>query len=158
MRYFQVLGGGLLLLIAVLVGRALMLTPPPATTSPTLEIQVDGAAIARHLSESIQFETISKQAPETLDPAIFEAFIEWASRTYPEFHQKLERERVGTYSLLYTWTGSDPALAPILLTGHDDVAGFHGTNERISIENLERATRFYLRLIQRSAGNDAGDE
>jgi len=121
MMRFQVLGGGLLLLIAVLVGRALMLAPPPAPTSPSLEIQVDGAVIARHLSESIQFETISKQAPETLDPAMFEAFIEWTSRTYPEVHQKLERERVGTYSLLYTWAGSDPSLAPILLTGHYDV-------------------------------------
>jgi carboxypeptidase PM20D1 len=121
MRIFQVLGGSLLLLIAVLVGRTLMLTAPPVSSGTSVEIPVDRAAIARHLSESIRFETISKQAPETLDPMMFEAFIEWASRTFPEVHQKLERERVGTYSLLYTWAGSDPSLAPILLTGHYDV-------------------------------------
>ena len=121
MRFFKILGGGLLLLIAVLVGRALMLTPPPASTSPAIEIPVDGAAIAKHLSESIRFETVSKQAPETLDPMLFEGFIEWASRTYPEFHHELERERVADYSLLYTWAGSDPSLSPILLTAHYDV-------------------------------------
>lgn len=29
-----------------------------------------------------------------------------------------------------------------------DLAGFHGTNERISLENLVRATRFYIELIK----------
>jgi len=33
-----------------------------------------------------------------------------------------------------------------------DLAGFHGTNERISLENLVRATRFYIELIKSSAG------
>jgi carboxypeptidase PM20D1 len=121
MRFLQALGCGLILLIVVLVGRALMLTPPLVSAAPILEIDVDGETVARHLSESIRFETISRQAPQTLDPAMFEGFIEWALRAYPEVHQKLELERVGTYSLLYTWAGSDPALAPILLTGHYDV-------------------------------------
>jgi len=121
MRFFKILGGGLLLLIAVLVGRALLLSAPPTSSSQAIDIPVDGEAIAKHLSESIRFETISKQAPETLDPMMFEAFIDWASLTYPEFHQTLERERVGTYSLLYIWTGSDPSLTPILLTAHYDV-------------------------------------
>ena len=40
---------------------------------------------------------------------------------------------------------------PMLVT-RDDIAGFHGTNERISIENLVRATRIYIRILQRSAG------
>jgi carboxypeptidase PM20D1 len=30
----------------------------------------------------------------------------------------------------------------------DDVAGFHGTNERISVDNLARATAFYVQLMR----------
>ncbi len=121
MRFVRILGGSLLILIAVLVGRALLLTAPEASAGVHFEIAVDGEAIAQHLSESIRFKTISKQAPQTLDPAAFESFIEWASRSYPEVHESLERERIATYSLLYTWPGSDPSLAPVLLTGHYDV-------------------------------------
>jgi len=36
---------------------------------------------------------------------------------------------------------------PLVLT-RDEVSGIHGVDERISIANLERATRFYLNLIQ----------
>ncbi len=120
-RFIQVLGGGLLLLIAVIVGRAVILTPSAPSPGPTTERPVDAGGIASRTSQSIRFKTISKQAPQTLDPGPFEAFIKWTTLTYPEVHQKLEWERVGTYSLLYTWKGSNPSLAPILLTGHYDV-------------------------------------
>ncbi len=73
MRFFQVLGGGLLLLVTVLVGRALMLSPSPVSPNRATEISVDGEKIAKHLSESIRFQTISKQAPQTLDPAMTRA-------------------------------------------------------------------------------------
>jgi hypothetical protein len=66
-RLFQVLGGGLLLLIAVLVGRALIVSPPLGSPNRAIEISVDSENIAKHLSESIRFETISKQAPQTLE-------------------------------------------------------------------------------------------
>lgn len=41
--------------------------------------------------------------------------------------------------------------APIEL-GPDDVPRFHGVDERISIENLERAARVFARLIENAAG------
>ena len=40
---------------------------------------------------------------------------------------------------------------PMMITPQD-LAGFHGTNERISLENLVRATRFYIELIKSGAG------
>ena len=39
---------------------------------------------------------------------------------------------------------------PMVITGQD-LTGFHGTDERISIENLARATRFYIELIRSEA-------
>ncbi|OFC70297.1 M20 family peptidase [Alteromonas confluentis] len=35
-----------------------------------------------------------------------------------------------------------------MVINNDDLEGFHGTNERISIENLVRATQFYTALMQ----------
>ncbi len=40
---------------------------------------------------------------------------------------------------------------PMIVTS-DDMSGFHGTNERISVENLVRATVFYAQLIRHGAG------
>lgn len=40
---------------------------------------------------------------------------------FPQVHQTLEREVVGTYSLLYTWKGRDPGLPALILAGHMDV-------------------------------------
>jgi len=34
-----------------------------------------------------------------------------------------------------------------------DMSGFHGTNENISVENLVRATKTYFRLITIAAGS-----
>lgn len=33
----------------------------------------------------------------------------------------------------------------------EDVAGFHGTNERLSIDNLLKATEFYIQLMRSKA-------
>jgi carboxypeptidase PM20D1 len=40
---------------------------------------------------------------------------------YPQVHDKLKKELVNDYSLLYTWEGKDPSLKPIMLTSHLDV-------------------------------------
>jgi carboxypeptidase PM20D1 len=39
---------------------------------------------------------------------------------------------------------------PIIL-GSEDTARFHGTNERITVENLGQAVRYYIRLIERGS-------
>ena len=41
--------------------------------------------------------------------------------TYPLVHQKLKREVINGYSLLYTWLGSRPDLEPVMLMAHQDV-------------------------------------
>ena len=116
-RLFQILAIGLIILVATLFARALMLEAPAAAASALTPIPIDSDGIAKRISEAIRFETISNQAPGTLDPEPFEAFIAWTAATYPDFHESLKLERIGTYSLLYTWEGTDSVRSPILLTG-----------------------------------------
>jgi carboxypeptidase PM20D1 len=37
--------------------------------------------------------------------------------------------------------------------GSEDIAGFHGTDERMTVENLAQGTRSYIRLIELAAGD-----
>ena len=76
---------------------------------------------AVHLSQAIQFRTISHQDPADLDPAPFVEFLAFLERTYPLVFSELEVDRIGGYSLLIRWPGSDPGMAPVLMDGHYDV-------------------------------------
>ena len=50
------------------------------------------------------------------------------------------------------------ASIPALRLRLDELGMVHGTNERMSVENLDRAAEFYRRLIERAAasGPEAG--
>jgi len=72
-------------------------------------------------AKSLTFATISHESPEQFDAAAFDGLLAWLAASYPRVHATLGRERVGAASLLYTWPGQDPSLAPILLTSHLDV-------------------------------------
>ena len=43
---------------------------------------------------------------------------DWLAATYPHFAAAATRETVGEGALIWTWQGSDPALAPIILMAH----------------------------------------
>ena len=106
---------------AILLARTLMLAAPVAAEAPSSMRAVDGDAVAGRMAEAIRFRTISHQDPAAFDPAPFEDFVAWVESTYPSVSRVFSREIVNDHSLLYTWEGSDPQLAPILLTGHHDV-------------------------------------
>lgn len=78
---------------------------------------------AQHLSQAVQFQTVTYKsgdpAPEAAGP--WEQLHLWLEATYPGVHGAMTREKVVGLSLLYTWQGSDPALAPIVLMAHQDV-------------------------------------
>ncbi len=73
------------------------------------------------LAAAIRLETISHEDAAQFRAEPFLAFHALLASSYPRAHAALEREVVADYSLLYSWRGSDPALAPILLTAHLDV-------------------------------------
>src|SRR3954470_22075464 len=83
--------------------------------------EVDAQAAGRRLAEAIRFRTISSyEKPDQHAEALrgMQAHIE---KSFPAFHAAAKREIVGRYSLLYTWTGSDPRAQPIALLAHQDV-------------------------------------
>ena len=109
------------LLLAGVVVRALLAGVSPPSDVSTVRIELDEEAIANRLGEAIRIRTISPQAPAQADPATFVDFAAWLKETYPRVHAILERKTLDGGSLLYTWVGHDPVLAPVLLTAHFDV-------------------------------------
>jgi carboxypeptidase PM20D1 len=122
-KYLYLFSAVVLIVGTVVVYRAATYDPlePPAATATRVDFSVDVQAVGRRLGESVRFQTISQQPPAVTDPTPFEDFIAWLETTYPEAHRALKRERIGGYSLLFTWTGKDPAAKPVLLTAHYDV-------------------------------------
>lgn len=120
---------GVALLVALLVValvalglRALRLPSRQIQVAPAPVREVDAEAVAARLAEALRIPTIvTSPDPAQLDPAPFRAFADWLAASYPRLHGALARERVSEHSLLYTWPGSDPALAPLLLLAHQDV-------------------------------------
>jgi carboxypeptidase PM20D1 len=80
-----------------------------------------GASPGEHLAAALRLETVSHEAAKEFRAEPFLAFHRFLEATYPLAHAALAREVVADYSLLYTWRGSDPKLAPMLLTAHIDV-------------------------------------
>ena len=107
------------LLLAALF-RTFMHTAVQAKPAEGEVILIDEIRAVENLSESIKFKTISYQEKEKFPKQEFDNFIEWAAKTYPEFHQVLTLEQV-EHSLLFKWKGSDATLSPILFEGHYDV-------------------------------------
>jgi carboxypeptidase PM20D1 len=114
--------------LAVLAGvvavRTATFEPPSADLSRVklaAETPIDAKEAARHLSRAVQFQTVSHQDPAQDDRAAWDAQRAWLVETYPRFHAAASREIVGDGALIYTWKGSDPSLAPIILMAHQDV-------------------------------------
>lgn len=97
------------------VGDRIDLPTPPS-------ISADRAA--QHLAEAIRFQTISLVAGDPR-PGLEGPWLDqqaWMETTYPAAHAAMTKETVpGTLTLVYTWEGSDPSLAPILFMAHQDV-------------------------------------
>jgi carboxypeptidase PM20D1 len=112
-------------LIAVVLVRTFTFKAPAAADTASVKIAppvaVDMAAAAQHLSQAVQIQTISHQDPAENQPAEWTRLHDFLSATYPAAHAAMTREIVANNTLVYTWKGSDPALAPIVLMAHQDV-------------------------------------
>lgn len=113
----------LLLFAAVLMTvRALRLPSRQVSVPPAPVRAVDADAAAQHLAAALRIQTISYSAAAAdLQGDAFVELAAWLAETYPLLHATLTLERVSEYSLVYTWAGSDPSLAPLVLLAHQDV-------------------------------------
>jgi carboxypeptidase PM20D1 len=89
--------------------------------APVDDLALDAGAIAGHLSSAVQFRTIGHADAALLDRDAFAGFNRFLPEAFPRVHETLECEAVSEFSRLYTWQGSDAALAPVILMAHIDV-------------------------------------
>lgn len=112
---------GLVVIAGIVVFRTVSLGSrrPAALPIQVRDVDLDGAA--SRLARGLQFKTISYGGGEAVPANEFFALHDHLERSYPRVHQTLSRETVSQYSLLYTWKGTNEALAPGLLMAHQDV-------------------------------------
>jgi carboxypeptidase PM20D1 len=112
---------GLVLLLAlVLVANTLRQGSRQVVVPPLAPMAVDKAAVAQSMATAVQARTVSGLLDPAGTAAAFEALHSHLRTRYPLVHGTLEREVVGTHSLLFTWRGSDAKAKPIALLAHQD--------------------------------------
>ena len=104
-----------LLIRTILFGKAA--DPIEAAEMPEVEKDV----IAEHLAAVLRCATISNDDHTKIDYQPFMDLRRELAGLYPRVHATLKLEMVNRHSLLYTWSGRDPGLAPVLLASHLDV-------------------------------------
>lgn len=77
--------------------------------------------LAADLSQALQFETISHPLDPRANWEEFEGFRAFLAERFPLAHSRLDPVDLGDGQLLFTWTGSDPDLQPVVLLAHQDV-------------------------------------
>ena len=116
---------GIILVIAIALVRTLTYRAPGEVSTADIRVvpvdQIDVSAAAQHLSEAVQIQTVSHQNLADDQPAEWSRLHDWLAATYPAAHAAMTREIVGHNTLVYTWKGADPALAPVVLMAHQDV-------------------------------------
>jgi carboxypeptidase PM20D1 len=119
-KIIGIAGIGFVLIALVVLVRTIAHTPPELGVVELVEIEFDDSTLAQHLSEAIQFPTVSHQDALLRDQQAFDNFVAWVANTYPELHGMLSLQKLND-TLLYKWQGTDTELKPILITGHYDV-------------------------------------
>lgn len=92
--------------------------PPPALPENSVD----------HFSQMIQFKTITYDDSSRLDSSQFIGLRKFLERAYPRVHEKLTREIVNRYSLLFHWPGRDTTLDAIVFIAHMDVVPVEETS------------------------------
>ena len=117
---------GLVLVVAAVVAyRTVTYQAPGAIDFSKIAIAegpaIDVGRAAEHVAEAVRIKTISHQDPREDDAREWERLHVWLQSTYPAAHAAMTRELVADRGLLYTWSGTDPSLEPVVLMAHQDV-------------------------------------
>ncbi|MBI9084874.1 MAG: M20 family peptidase [Desulfobacterales bacterium] len=109
------------LLVMAMTLKTLRFKSRQEAVDPVTDFVVDADAVARRLSSAVQCKTIGHADPQRLDLESFAEFHRFVQKAFPNVHEALQCEPVNEFSRLYTWSGSDPTLAPVILMAHIDV-------------------------------------
>lgn len=109
------------LLVVVILVRTIRLTSGQVQVEAAADVVPDRQELAGRLAQAVRFQTISDQDPAQANGEEFAALHDYLEKIFPRAHATLTREFIADYSCLYTWTGQDERLKPILLLAHLDV-------------------------------------
>ena len=113
--------GILILTLIYVVVRTIIFQRSMGAAEKIEGVPVDDQKVAEHLAACIRCQTVPLDESGTPNPPAFEQLHQMLRETYPLVHQKLKREVINGYSLLYTWQGTRPDLEPVMLMAHQDV-------------------------------------
>lgn len=111
----------LLVLGAFLIVRAASFAKPLPPFGEIELPELDEEIAARHLAEAVRIETVTVSHTDPLPAEAFSRLHELLQSSYPRLHATLHRQVINQHSLLYTWSGAQPDLEPVLLAAHLDV-------------------------------------
>jgi carboxypeptidase PM20D1 len=98
------------------------LTPSKQMNVPAEKpVAVDSAAAASRLATAVKLQTISSATDAEANADAFKALHAHIQASFPKLHATAKRELIGSYGLLYTWSGTDAKAKPIALLAHQDV-------------------------------------
>jgi carboxypeptidase PM20D1 len=84
-------------------------------------VKVDKDLAIKHLSEAVQFKTLSPEEGKTFNTQPFIDMQNWMKGAFPLVNENLKPNVINKYALLFKWQGSNPALKPVIFTAHMDV-------------------------------------
>ena len=116
-----------LVVLVVILAAVLVYNTSRAMTGVTVAVKpaavtIDSAGAVARFAKALTFPTISwDPGTHPIDSAAFRGLQAHLAESFPLVHKTLKHEVVNHLSLLYTWPGSNPSLAPVVLMGHQDV-------------------------------------
>lgn len=120
MRYLKYFGLLLLALVAILFFNTFRYSSKQLSITAEKVAAVSDSALS-HFQQAIQYQTVSFGYDIKPDSVQFVGFRNFLEKTYPLVHQKMSREIVGGYTLVYQWKGKNTDLKPAIIMAHQDV-------------------------------------
>ena len=115
----------LLLLAAAVAVNTMRQGSRQLEVKPVVPVAVDAHAAMGRLAAAIRLRTVASQTDPAENAQEFRKLHAQLEQQFPRIHAALKRELVGegegANTLLFTWTGSDPAARPVALLTHQDV-------------------------------------
>jgi len=110
----------ILIVVVILVFNTLRKGSKQVAAQPIEQVALHDS-IFQNLSKGIQYPTISFSEEAIPDSTAFFGFHRFLETTFPLVHENLSLEKISTYSLLYTWKGTNPQKKPLIFMSHQDV-------------------------------------
>ena len=93
-----------------------------------IDISINKDAIYR-LADAIKLTTVSYEEPGKSDTLAILKLHDVIEQSFPSVHNKLTKEVINNFSLLYEWKGKNTSLKPVILMAHMDVVPIEEANK-----------------------------